>query len=181
MDEMRHGMPVDERRSLLQPRKCRAVVDLGLRPLIRSRGLGFCRGAATFAPMDAIEDKTRVDKWLWAARFYKTRSLAAEAVAGGKVQVNGERVKRAKPLQVGDEIRVRQGPYEYHVVVRELSSQRGPAARALQLYEEMPASRAAREAMALQLKSIHSAFVPDRGRPTKKDRREINRLKGRER
>ena len=113
--------------------------------------------------MDEIEDKTRIDKWLWAARFYKTRSLAAEAVAGGKVQVNGERVKRAKPLQVGDEIRIRQGPYEHHVVVRELSSQRGPAARAL------------------QLKTLHSAFVLDRGRPTKKDRREINRLKGRER
>ena len=131
--------------------------------------------------MDEIEDKTRIDKWLWAARFYKTRSLAAEAVAGGKVQVNGERVKRAKPLQVGDEIRIRQGPYEHHVVVRELSSQRGPAARALQLYEETAQSRAAREAMALQLKTLHSAFVPDRGRPTKKDRRDINRLKGRER
>ena len=101
--------------------------------------------------MDEIEDKTRIDKWLWAARFYKTRSLAAEAVAGGKVQVNGERVKRAKPLQVGDEIRIRQGPYEHHVVVRELSSQRGPAARALQLYEETAQSRSAREAMALQL------------------------------
>jgi ribosome-associated heat shock protein Hsp15 len=181
MDEMRHGTTIDERRSLLQPRKCRAAVDLAPGALIRGPGLGFCRGAATFAPMDEIEDKTRVDKWLWAARFYKTRSLAADAVAGGKVQVNGERVKRAKPLQLGDEIRIRQGPYEHHVVVRELSSQRGPAARALQLYEETPASRAAREAMALQLKSVHSAFVPDRGRPTKKDRREMNRLKGRER
>ena len=181
MNEMRHGMPVDGRGSPPQPRKCRAAVDLAPGPPIRGRGLGFCREAATFAPMDEIEDKTRVDKWLWAARFYKTRSLAAEAVAGGKVQVNGERVKRAKPLQVGDEIRIRQGPYEHHVVVRELSSQRGPAARALQLYEETPQSRAAREAMALQLKSLHSAFVPDRGRPTKKDRRDINRLKGRER
>jgi ribosome-associated heat shock protein Hsp15 len=128
--------------------------------------------------MTEIEDRTRVDKWLWAARFYKTRSLAAEAVAGGKVQVNGERVKRAKPLQVGDEVRIRQGPYEHHVVVRELSNQRGPAARALELYQETAESRAAREALALQLKSLHSAFVPERGRPTKKDRREINRFKG---
>ena len=80
--------------------------------------------------MDEIEDKTRVDKWLWAARFYKTRSLAAEAIAGGKVQVNGERAKRARPLQVGDEIRIRQGPYEHHVVVRALAGRRGPAARA---------------------------------------------------
>jgi ribosome-associated heat shock protein Hsp15 len=131
--------------------------------------------------MSENEDKTRVDKWLWAARFYKTRSLAAEAVAGGKVQVNGERVKRAKPLQVGDEIRIRQGPHEYQVIVRELSGQRGPSSRALELYQETAESRAAREALAVQLKTLHAAFVPDRGRPTKKDRREINRLKGRER
>ena len=130
--------------------------------------------------MTEAEDRTRVDKWLWAARFYKTRSLAAEAVAGGKVQVNGERVKRAKPLQVGDEVRIRQGPFEHHVVVRELSSQRGPAARALELYEETPVSRAAREALALQLKTLHSAFLAERGRPTKKDRRDIRRFKGRE-
>lgn len=126
------------------------------------------------------DTRVRLDKWLWAARFYKTRSLAAEAIAGGKVQVNGERVKRAKPLQVGDDVRIRQGPYEHQIVVRELSERRGPAAEAIRLYEEKPASRAAREAMALQLKSLHAVFVPDRGRPTKKDRREINRLKGRE-
>jgi ribosome-associated heat shock protein Hsp15 len=126
------------------------------------------------------DGKTRIDKWLWAARFYKTRALAADAIAGGKVQLNGERVKRAKPLQVGDEIRIRQGPYEHQVVVRGLSDRRGPAVEAAELYEEKPESRAAREALALQLKSLHSAFLPDRGRPTKKDRREINRLKGRE-
>jgi ribosome-associated heat shock protein Hsp15 len=130
--------------------------------------------------MSENEDRTRIDKWLWAARFYKTRSLAADAIAGGKVQVNGERVKRAKPLQVGDEVRIRQGPYEHQVVVRELSDRRGPAAQAAALYEEKPASRAAREALALQLKSLHPAFAPERGRPTKKNRREIRRLKGRE-
>ncbi|MBA3555967.1 MAG: RNA-binding protein [Gemmatimonadales bacterium] len=121
----------------------------------------------------------RLDKWLWAARFYKTRTLASEAIAGGKVQVNGDRAKRARPLQVGDEVRVRQGPYEHLIVVRALSERRGPASEAATLYEETPASREAREKLALQLKSVHSAFVPDRGRPTKKDRREINRLKGR--
>jgi ribosome-associated heat shock protein Hsp15 len=130
--------------------------------------------------MTETEDRTRLDKWLWAARFYKTRALAAEAISGGKVQVNGERVKRAKPLQVGDEIRIRQGPYEHLIVVRELSNHRGPPVQAAQLYEEKPESRSAREAMALQLKSLHAAFVPERGRPTKKDRREINRLKGRQ-
>lgn len=131
--------------------------------------------------MAEADERTRLDKWLWAARFYKTRSLAVEAITGGKVQVNGERVKRAKPLQINDEIRIRQGPYEYQIVVRGLSERRGPASEAVTLYEEKPESRAAREALALQLKTLHSAFIPDRGRPTKKDRREINRLKGRER
>ena len=131
--------------------------------------------------MTETEDtRVRLDKWLWAARFYKTRSLAAEAIAGGKVQVNGERVKRAKSLQEGDEVRIRLGPYEHQILVRKLSERRGPASDAARLYEETPASRAAREAMALQLKSLHAAFVPERGRPTKKDRRDIRRFKGKE-
>lgn len=125
--------------------------------------------------------RVRLDKWLWAARFYKTRTLAAEAIAGGKVQVNGDRAKRARPVDVGDEIRVRQGPYEHRVVVRELSERRGPASQAAGLYEETAESREARERMALQLKTMHSAFVPERGRPTKRDRREIERLKRRDR
>lgn len=129
--------------------------------------------------MTETDDRVRLDKWLWAARFYKTRSLAAEAIAGGKVQVNGERVKRAKPMQIGDEVRIRQGPYEHQIVVREISERRGPASDAARMYAEKPESRAAREAMTLQLKSLHAAFVPERGRPTKKDRREIERLKGR--
>ena len=128
---------------------------------------------------DAADERVRLDKWLWAARFFKTRALAAEAVAGGKVQVNGDRAKRARPLQIGDEVRVRQGPYEFLVVVRALSARRGPASVAAELYEERPESRAAREAMALQLKTLHAAFVPEKGRPTKRDRREIERLKGR--
>ena len=131
--------------------------------------------------MTETDDRVRIDKWLWAARFYKTRSLAAEAIAGGKVQVNGERVKRAKPMQIGDEVRIRQGPYEHQIVVLELSERRGPATDAARLYQEKPESRAAREALALQLKGLHSAFVPERGRPTKKDRREMEKLKKRER
>ena len=125
------------------------------------------------------DGRVRLDKWLWAARFFKTRSLASEAVAGGKVQVNGDRAKRARPVQVGDELRVRQGPYEFLVVVRALSARRGPAAVAAKLYEERPESRAARDAMALQLKTLHAAFVPEKGRPTKRDRREIERVRGR--
>jgi ribosome-associated heat shock protein Hsp15 len=131
------------------------------------------------ADQEAGEDRVRLDKWLWAARFFKTRSLAAEAIAGGKVQVNGDRAKRARPVQVGDQMRVRLGPYEHHVVVRALSVRRGPASAAADLYEELPESLAAREALALQLKSLHAAFALERGRPTKRDRREIERMKGR--
>jgi ribosome-associated heat shock protein Hsp15 len=124
-------------------------------------------------------DKVRLDKWLWAARFFKTRALAAEAVEGGKVQLNGDRPKRARPLQVGDELRIRLGPYQHIVAVRALSDRRGPATQAAALYQETEASRRAREALAIQLKSLHSLFGPEKGRPTKKDRREIERLKGR--
>jgi ribosome-associated heat shock protein Hsp15 len=128
---------------------------------------------------DEGPEKVRLDKWLWAARFFKTRALAAEAVAGGKVEVNGDRPKRARPLQVGDELRIRLGPYEHIVTVRALSDRRGPATQAAGLYQETEASRSAREARALQLKSLHSLFGSEKGRPTKKDRREIERLKGR--
>jgi ribosome-associated heat shock protein Hsp15 len=128
---------------------------------------------------DEGPDKVRLDKWLWAARFFKTRALAADAVEGGKVQLNGDRPKRARPLQVGDELRIRLGPYEHVVTVRALSDRRGPATQAAGLYQETDASRKAREALAVQLKSLHSLFGPERGRPTKKDRREIERLKGR--
>ncbi len=129
---------------------------------------------------DQQDERVRLDKWLWAARFFKTRSQAAEAVAGGKVEVNGDKPKRAKPLQMGDEIRIRQGPYEHIVIVRELSDRRGPAVQAARLYGETAASRAAREATALQLKAVHTAFLPERGRPTKKNRRAIHRFKGRD-
>ena len=89
---------------------------------------------------DQEDGRVRLDKWLWAARFFKTRALAAEAVEGGKVQVNGERPKRARPLQLGDQVRIRLGPYEHTVEVRDLSAHRGPAARAAELYEETAAS-----------------------------------------
>jgi ribosome-associated heat shock protein Hsp15 len=128
---------------------------------------------------DPEEGRIRLDKWLWAARFFKTRALAAEAVEGGKVEVNGDRPKRARPIQIGDEIRIRLGPYEHTMTVRALSGRRGPASEAAGLYQETEASRARREELSIQLKSLHAAFGPDKGRPTKKDRRDIQRLKGR--
>jgi ribosome-associated heat shock protein Hsp15 len=128
---------------------------------------------------DQEEGRVRLDKWLWAARFFKTRALAAEAVEGGKVDVNGDRPKRARPIQVGDEIRIRLGQYEHTVAVLALSARRGPASEAAGLYRETDASRAKREELSIQLKSLHAVFGPDKGRPSKKDRRDIQRLKGR--
>jgi len=120
-------------------------------------------------------DRLRLDKWLWAARFFKTRSLATDAVAGGKVEVNGERAKPAKALKEGDEVRLRLGPYEHILIVRDLSGRRGPASVAQTLYEETAESRAARERLAAQLKMAPATFVfEEKGRPTKKDRRDLS-------
>jgi ribosome-associated heat shock protein Hsp15 len=124
----------------------------------------------------------RLDKWLWAARFFKTRSLATEAVSGGKVEVNGERAKPAKAINPGDEVRVRLVPYEHVLIVRQLGERRGPASVAQSLYEETAASREARERLAAQLKLAPPAFVfEDKGRPTKKDRRDLARFIDRKR
>jgi ribosome-associated heat shock protein Hsp15 len=125
--------------------------------------------------------KVRLDKWLWAARFFKTRALAATAIETGKVEVNAERAKRAKQLQVGDSLRIRLGPYNHLVTVRALAENRGPAPVAAMLYEETEESRAAREAMGLQVKIARSVPGYDRGRPTKKDRRDIERVKRKDR
>lgn len=122
--------------------------------------------------------RVRLDKWLWAARFFKTRPLAAEAVVGGKVALNGERVKPARLLQTGDELSVRLGPYEHVVRVRALSERRGPASVAATLYEETAESRTAREKLGEQLRMAPAAFVyEEKGRPTKRDRRELDRFR----
>lgn len=127
-------------------------------------------------------DRVRLDKWLWAARFFKTRSLATDAVGGGKVEVNGERAKPAKAVKPGDEIRLRLGPYEHVLIIRQLSERRGPASAAQGLYEETQPSRDARERLAAQLKMAPAAFVyEEKGRPTKKDRRDLSRLIDRKR
>jgi len=124
--------------------------------------------------------RVRLDKWLWAARFFKTRGLAVQAIETGKVEVNGERAKRAKHLQLGDQLRVRLGPYHHIVTVRALSERRGPPAVAAQLFEETEESRKAREAMQLQVRIAQSVPGYDRGRPSKKDRRDIEKLRRRD-
>lgn len=129
----------------------------------------------------AAPEGVRLDRWLWAARFYKTRSLAAEAAGGGKVEVGGQRAKRARLLHVGDELRIRKGPFEHRITVRALSEQRRGAPEAQALYEETAASRAARETLAAELKANRSVFPPSRGKPSKKQRRDLRRLKSRNR
>jgi len=124
------------------------------------------------------DERVRLDKWLWAARFYKTRGLAADAIDGGRVDVNGTRAKRAKMVQVGDEVRVRQTPFEHVVHVRGISERRGPASVAATLYEETLESKAKREALATRIRSMPTDDW-DSGRPTKRDRRQIDRFKRR--
>ncbi|MCU0620889.1 MAG: S4 domain-containing protein [Gemmatimonadales bacterium] len=119
----------------------------------------------------------RLDKWLWAARFFKTRALAAEAIAGGKVELNGEHPKRGREVRVGDELRIRLGPYEHLVVVQGLAVRRGPAAEAQRLYGETAASLEARQRLAERLRSAPPPLFTEKGRPTKKERRDLRRLK----
>src|SRR5262245_37865381 len=127
---------------------------------------------------DDCTEPVRLDKWLWAARFFKTRSLASQAIAGGKVQVNGDRAKRSKILQIGDEVRVRQGAFEHRVLVQALSEHRGPASVAATLYQETASSRRAREMLAAQLKMAQVPRFEGKGRPTKRDRRDLERFRG---
>ena len=123
-------------------------------------------------------DRVRLDKWLWAARFYKTRGLAADAIDGGRVDVNGARAKRAKVVHVGDEVRIRQTPFEHVVLVRGVAERRGPASVAATLYEETADSKAKRTALATQIRSMPEDDW-ESGRPTKRDRRDIERFRGR--
>ncbi len=124
-------------------------------------------------------EKTRLDKWLWAARFYKTRALAAEAIDGGKIQVNGEKSKRSKLIQVGDKVRVRNGPFETSVTVTGVSERRGSATLAAELYHESEESKKAREEVAAHVRSMRIDSPNAEGRPTKRDRRDIDKARGR--
>ena len=112
----------------------------------------------------------RLDKWLWAARFFKTRTLSVEAIEGGRVSVNEDRAKPAKEVKVGDRISIRRPPFEHVVVVRALSDKRGPASVAALLFEETEESRARRTVLAAEMKSMPQPRF--KGRPTKKTRRD---------
>ncbi|MCB1645759.1 MAG: RNA-binding protein [Pseudomonadales bacterium] len=121
-------------------------------------------------------DKVRLDKWLWAARFFKTRAKAKEAIEGGKVHIGGVRGKASKEVQVGDELTIRQGWDEKVVTVKGVSEQRRGAPEAQQLYEETPASIEKRELIAEQRKAAGTTLQTP-GRPTKRDRRLIHRFR----
>ncbi len=124
------------------------------------------------APSGA-DDRVRFDKWLWAARFYKTRSLAAQAIEAGQARVAGERVKPARPLRPGENVSVRKSGFVWIVEIIALSDRRGGAAEAAKLYCETAASVAAREAMLQQRRAAEEASPQFPGRPTKRQRRKL--------
>ena len=122
-------------------------------------------------------DGMRLDKWLWAARFFKTRKLAAEALTGGKVHLNGQRVKPARSVQPGDRLEITRGVEEMTVYVKGLTAQRGPASVAQTLYEETEESLAARTE-AREMRKLLAANPADKHRPDKRDRRKLRALSG---
>jgi ribosome-associated heat shock protein Hsp15 len=121
-------------------------------------------------------DKMRIDKWLWAARFFKTRSLAIQAIDNGRVKLNGDRIKPAREVKPGDRLLVHLGDVDWTLTVRALAMQRGPAPVAQALYEEDPASYARRQQWVSDRKLAASPEASIKGRPTKRDRRQIHRF-----
>ncbi len=122
-------------------------------------------------------ERVRIDKWLWAARFFKTRSASTEAVAGGHVRVNGDRAKPSREVTVGDRVEVRTSTEHWTVDVRALADRRGPAAVARELYEETPDSAAAREQRRLEARASRPLGADVGARPTKRDRRRLDALR----
>jgi len=124
-----------------------------------------------------MDSTTRLDKWLWAARFFKTRSMAREAVAGGKVHLNGNRAKPGRTLNIGDELRIQRGEDVYTITIAGLTGTRGPAAVAVTLYEESEENRRQREKLAAERKLAHEQHATRERRPDKRQRRKLIRFK----
>ncbi len=125
---------------------------------------------------DADNAEIRLDKWLWAARFFKTRSLAAEAVTGGKVEIDGGRAKPSRTVRAGDTLTIRRGPYEWIIIVKDVARLRGPAPQAQLLYAETEESARKRALLAAQLQLERPPEFAAPGRPTKRDRRDMSRF-----
>jgi len=134
---------------------------------------------ATRQPAEDSTGTQRLDKWLWAARFFKTRPLAVEAINGGKVQVDGQRVKPGRAIRPGTRLTIHKGEYAWQVEVQALAKQRRPAAEAALLYREDEASRLKRQEQVRERREAGHALGPERGRPTKRDRRRIGEFTGR--
>ena len=124
-----------------------------------------------------MDSSVRLDKWLWAARFFKTRSVAREAVAGGKVHLNGNRAKPGRPLNIGDELRIQRAEEEYTITIVDLTARRGPATVARMLYEESEESRVKREKLAEERKLNYVQNSSNEGRPDKRQRRRLIRFR----
>jgi ribosome-associated heat shock protein Hsp15 len=121
-------------------------------------------------------DSVRLDKWLWAARFYKTRALAAAAIKGNKIRVNEQPVKAAKSIHIGDKLQIRKTPYQYSITILKLTSNRLSASLAAELFREDEESKQARNDLAMQIKAESASYPRTIGRPTKRNRREIIRF-----
>jgi ribosome-associated heat shock protein Hsp15 len=134
------------------------------------------RSGADEATEVGEDERTRIDKWLWAARFFKTRSIAAAAVDSGRILVNGAKVKPARALKLDDELEIRTLGALYVVHVKELSAKRGPAAQAARLYEETEQSKQARAQAKLEHVAHPDAYI--KGRPTKRVRRVLHKVRG---
>jgi ribosome-associated heat shock protein Hsp15 len=124
-----------------------------------------------------MDSSVRLDKWLWAARFFKTRSVAREAVAGGKVHLNGNRAKPGRSLNIGDELRIQRAEDEYTITIVDLTARRGPATVARTLYEESEESRTQREKLAEERRLNHIQNSSNEGRPDKRQRRRLIRFR----
>ncbi len=122
-------------------------------------------------------DGVRLDKWLWAARFFKTRQLAHEAIAGGKVHLNGQRVKPGKEIGVGARLEISKDQFAWEILVTALSTRRGPAKHAALLYQETPESLSRRQTELERRREQRELQLSPDGRPTKRDRRLIHRFK----
>ena len=118
----------------------------------------------------------RIDKWLWCARFYKTRALAASAIKGNRIKLNGEVVKPARNIQVGDTLIIKKPPFEYSIAIKKLSPNRLSGSQAALLYDETEESMQTRAQLSSQLKTESAMYPRTRGRPTKRDRRHIIRF-----
>ena len=131
-------------------------------------------------PEIELSDSVRIDKWLWAARFFKTRGLAKKAIDGGKVHINGNRAKAARAVQIGDRMEINRHQERFEVVVAELSDRRGPASIAQTLYQETEASVTRRTEESAQRRAFHSSTPRPERRPDKRQRRQLTDLKSKQ-